>query len=183
MSPIAPLSGRLLRDLRNPHEFRDVVCQTAQQPLPVHLRFVAQRKSVEPFVGPPRAEHRLYGAESTAIQASALDGVDLLLPHMGVLHRLGLTTEEHGLSVLRLRRIAQALLTTRTATAQLLAALEANPLRSPAVPSDSGRPVDGPPGSGTYPASAVMRFAVSVSFIASKCRLRPSTTGAKVDCS
>jgi hypothetical protein len=102
---------------------------------------------------------------------------------MGVLHRLGLTTEEHGLSVLRLRRIAQALRTTPTATAQLLAALEANPLRSPAVPSDSGRPVDGPPDSGTYPASAVMPFAVSVSFIASKCRLKPATTGAKVDCS
>src|SRR6476620_1232785 len=46
---------------------------------------------------------------------------------MSVLDRLGPAIEEHHLPILRLGRIAQTLLTTGTRTAQLLAALEANP--------------------------------------------------------
>ena len=72
--------GRFLSVLAAPDarlcQLLDVVHETVQVPLRVHLALAAQVEPVQPLVVPDVGKHRLHGAHALAVQAPASGRVD-----------------------------------------------------------------------------------------------------------
>ena len=74
----------------------DVVNQTVQIPLRVHLWLGSQREAVEPLVVPQVGEHRLDDGDAPPVEAAAPLAVDRPLHAFGVAKRRALALVEEG---------------------------------------------------------------------------------------
>lgn len=104
----------------------DVVHQTVELPLRIHLPLSAQREAVQPFVIAEVAEHRLHRRKTPAIQRSSPWTVDGRLHpcHRIVGGRVGLASEETHLPRLGLVGGSQTLVSLGTGNTVPLRSLE-----------------------------------------------------------
>ncbi len=104
----------------------DVVHQTEELPLRIHLLLPAQREAIQPLVVSEVGKHRFHGGEAPAIEPPASFGVDRPLHAIAVAQRGAgrLAMEEADLPGLRHVGLPQALVAQGAGSAIPQRALE-----------------------------------------------------------
>jgi len=105
---IARVRRRSLRRVSRVGQFLDVVDETIQRPLAVHLRAAAQRKAIEPLVRANIAEHRLHGGKPLPIRLASCWRIDARSHARGVRRAVGVSASVQERNAVDRRRVGRA---------------------------------------------------------------------------